>query len=425
MSKFDDESIDILLEQEIDKISFNIETGKVKLIKPDISTFSSLIKKWGIGTGPVSKPIENVVNNWTPNKDSKLGLWIDATDYSTMIVSTASIVSITDKINGTIMTTSGTTAANLTIQQASINNNTGLINDDPTNIKVPPAALWKVIDYAKSQNLQVWLSLSIVDSKTDVEFVPNFTKFTEQKMFDSIVAFNKPLAKLAQDHKVDGIYIGEGNLSLESDEHIQYWKYYIDQIKTVYTGKLAYASYCIKKTSIWYHVDYASVFMSGPLSYTPVTDLKSIVALYNKDVYGMDQVAALKDIYNTYGKKLILLLGAKVVDTGVGADPENFFTVMVTNSWGTMAHPTITVNTPMQHLKVQAFFEVVALKLSDVTIGLGFTEFAPWLQDSKFSDPSSSVYNYYCCSWDITNNTDLQKTFNSYLSKPWGYSTIN
>lgn len=48
MSKFDDESIDILFEQEIDKISFNVETGKVKLVKPDISTFSSLIKKWGI-----------------------------------------------------------------------------------------------------------------------------------------------------------------------------------------------------------------------------------------------------------------------------------------------------------------------------------------------------------------------------------------
>ena len=48
MSKFDDESINILFEQEIDKISFNVETGKVKLVKPDISTFSSLIKKWGI-----------------------------------------------------------------------------------------------------------------------------------------------------------------------------------------------------------------------------------------------------------------------------------------------------------------------------------------------------------------------------------------
>jgi len=48
MSKFDEESINILFEQEIDKISFDLEKGKVKLVKPDISTFSSLIKKWGI-----------------------------------------------------------------------------------------------------------------------------------------------------------------------------------------------------------------------------------------------------------------------------------------------------------------------------------------------------------------------------------------
>lgn len=48
MAQFDDESISILFEQEIDKISFDLEKGKVKLVKPDISTFSSLIKKWGI-----------------------------------------------------------------------------------------------------------------------------------------------------------------------------------------------------------------------------------------------------------------------------------------------------------------------------------------------------------------------------------------
>ena len=48
MVNFEDESLDILFEQEIDKISFNIESGKIKLIKPDISTFSALIKKWGI-----------------------------------------------------------------------------------------------------------------------------------------------------------------------------------------------------------------------------------------------------------------------------------------------------------------------------------------------------------------------------------------
>lgn len=48
MAKFDSESIDILIEQEIDKITFNAESSKVKLVKTDINTFSTLITKWGI-----------------------------------------------------------------------------------------------------------------------------------------------------------------------------------------------------------------------------------------------------------------------------------------------------------------------------------------------------------------------------------------
>ena len=48
MTDFDDEAINILFEQEIDKITFNMETGKVKLRKTDINTFASLIKKYGI-----------------------------------------------------------------------------------------------------------------------------------------------------------------------------------------------------------------------------------------------------------------------------------------------------------------------------------------------------------------------------------------
>ena len=48
MNVFDEESINILIEQELDKISINMDTGKVKLIKPDLTTFSSLINKYGI-----------------------------------------------------------------------------------------------------------------------------------------------------------------------------------------------------------------------------------------------------------------------------------------------------------------------------------------------------------------------------------------
>ena len=48
MNVFDEESIQILFEQEIDKISMNIDSGKIKLTKPDLTTFSSLINKYGV-----------------------------------------------------------------------------------------------------------------------------------------------------------------------------------------------------------------------------------------------------------------------------------------------------------------------------------------------------------------------------------------
>lgn len=44
---FDDESIDILYEQELDKVSINLDSGKIKMLKPYVNTFSSLISKYG------------------------------------------------------------------------------------------------------------------------------------------------------------------------------------------------------------------------------------------------------------------------------------------------------------------------------------------------------------------------------------------
>jgi hypothetical protein len=48
LNAFDDESVTILFEQEIDKINMNIETGKIKLVKTDLNTFSSLVNKYGV-----------------------------------------------------------------------------------------------------------------------------------------------------------------------------------------------------------------------------------------------------------------------------------------------------------------------------------------------------------------------------------------
>lgn len=48
MNVFDEESITILMEQEIDKININIETGKIKLVKTDLNTFSAIVNKYGV-----------------------------------------------------------------------------------------------------------------------------------------------------------------------------------------------------------------------------------------------------------------------------------------------------------------------------------------------------------------------------------------
>lgn len=45
--KLDNSAKEILLRQELDKISVNVESGKIKLVKPDVVTFSGILKKFG------------------------------------------------------------------------------------------------------------------------------------------------------------------------------------------------------------------------------------------------------------------------------------------------------------------------------------------------------------------------------------------
>ena len=71
MSVFDDESIEILFEQEIDKVSISIDSGKIKMIKPDLSTFASLISKYGLNKIARANQINDIVGEDEDNKPNK------------------------------------------------------------------------------------------------------------------------------------------------------------------------------------------------------------------------------------------------------------------------------------------------------------------------------------------------------------------
>jgi hypothetical protein len=44
----DDIMIEILFAQEIDKLSINMDSGAIKMVKPDLNTFSGIVNKYGI-----------------------------------------------------------------------------------------------------------------------------------------------------------------------------------------------------------------------------------------------------------------------------------------------------------------------------------------------------------------------------------------
>lgn len=69
MSVFDDESITILIEQEIDKVSIDIQSGKIKMIKPNLNTFSSLITKYGVDKVARANQVEELYDEQKNDKE--------------------------------------------------------------------------------------------------------------------------------------------------------------------------------------------------------------------------------------------------------------------------------------------------------------------------------------------------------------------
>jgi hypothetical protein len=168
------------------------------------------------------------------------------------------------------------------------------------------------------------------------------------------------------------------------------------------------------------------MLVNNTLSKTPVYDLKSIINLYFNDAHNINEIQRIKDFHMVYGKKFILVTSPVLADTGVGNTPQNFWNDVTNNIWTSTSLPQI--DKEMHTLKIRAFLEVVHKILPDITDGVAFTEYTPWLQKVSFttlkSNSSPGVYKYYCCGWDLTNNIDAQKTINSYFSKPWGYYTV-
>lgn len=74
MSVFDNESITILIEQELDKITMHPQSGKIKLVRPDLSTFAGIVTKYGIDKVARANQVEELYHQ--QKSDGKLDEFI-------------------------------------------------------------------------------------------------------------------------------------------------------------------------------------------------------------------------------------------------------------------------------------------------------------------------------------------------------------
>jgi hypothetical protein len=69
LNTYDEESATILFEQEIDKVNINLDSGKIKLVKTDLNTFSSLVNKYGVEKVARANKVEELYQE--QQKDAK------------------------------------------------------------------------------------------------------------------------------------------------------------------------------------------------------------------------------------------------------------------------------------------------------------------------------------------------------------------
>lgn len=69
MDSFDDDARTILIEQELEKINMNLETGKIKMIQTELNTFSSIVNKYGVERVSRANQVESLFVEQQADKD--------------------------------------------------------------------------------------------------------------------------------------------------------------------------------------------------------------------------------------------------------------------------------------------------------------------------------------------------------------------
>jgi hypothetical protein len=298
--------------------------------------------------------------------------------------------------------------------QVPVNPQTGLIDpyENPNQPRLIPADIWRVVDYAKSQGLVVWVMIAITDGY-DNELTNSITgpAFSSTAMFNTVTDYDTKIATLAQQHRVDGIYVGDFQIGFDNASYTAQWKTLVASVKNVFNGKLSYAGGY--DNVVYDLVDYVSVGFNWPLLSTTTTDVATIVNAYYNNTQGINIVNYAENLSALHGNKPLILdtFRSTPVDTGVG---------LTVDIWAALAKGQNLSNLPapnynLQVAKISAFCSISS-KITPV-VGIGFDEYMPWAQAAwvQNATPGSANYNWHLfdtLGFELYNHTPAETAIN-------------
>jgi hypothetical protein len=279
-----------------------------------------------------------------------------------------------------------------------------------------PKDFWKVIDYAKEIGLNVFIVVQATDPNDNVlatsPLGPNFSSAT---LFKSLNTFHIDFDSKAQSHNVDGIYIGQTQITFDNLDNIQNWQNLIQNIKTIFKGKILYmASY---DSPVFNLVDIISYAPSFALSITPNNNVTSLINAYSNSSNGINYLKDINSFVKKYSKPVILdFFRTQLADSGVGYPINIWATLMSGNN--VSVFPS---NWDVAAAKVQSFC-AISTKINPLIVGIGFDEFQPWAQQIIFQKalPGTSNYNWYLVDSygiEIYKHLQIEQTINECFSK--------
>ena len=283
------------------------------------------------------------------------------------------------------------------------------------------ADTWKVVDYAHSIGLSVKIQIlpcgafNADGSRNGAD--PNLTStvslgagVTFDKIFNNtIIPYDLAIAKIAQQHNIEGIYVGSNMYGLDTTSYLGLWQNLIDSVHSVYTGQIAYQA--MWDNAVWSLTNSANYFIDPLISTVPMYNLSQIVEGYYHTLDDGNVIETIQNLIQKYGNSLILDgFHVQTANPGIGNNiviPDLLYSG---NLSGLTSLPA--PNYCEQALALRAYVYVAQHLLGDGNTGVGIDGYMPWEQTSWIQKPNNTFAEYWHQSsilgWNLWGNTSAE-----------------